>query len=60
MDAVPVAQPDGPPLPAAVVRKLAFPAALLQKPPVPTVEANPSKMAIRELAQESFHGISGM
>ena len=58
----PVAQPLGPPLPEAVVRKPVPPApALLQKPPVPVVVPEPvTNFAISALAQESFQGISGI
>ena len=55
----PVAHPLGPPLPAAVVKKLA-PLELLQSPEEPELLSKFRKLAISPLAQESSHGISGM
>src|SRR5580704_5341569 len=58
--AAPVAQPLGPPLPDPVVRKSSSPSVLLQNPVEPYGVVNPSAVERRALAQESFHGISGM
>jgi hypothetical protein len=59
---VPVAQPLGPPEPAAAVMKalLVVAVVLLQKPLLPYGVAYPAKFETSQLAQESFHGISGM
>src|ERR1039458_4319202 len=57
----PGAQPLGPPLPAATACKPSEMAvALLQNPFAPYVVLFPRYVARRTLAQESFHGISGM
>lgn len=62
--AAPVAQPLGPPLPEAVVCNPSLVAVvLLQKPEDPYVtseELPVTNVAISALAQESFHGISGI
>jgi hypothetical protein len=54
-----LAHPLGPPLPAAVVRKVGSPIVLLQNPPLPNGEEYPAKVESSWPAHESFHGISG-